>query len=244
MQIEGVERISPVESLNATLSMNEYKLDCEISAIYSSFLTLKFTQGTMYPNSSNMPYLILNKTAAKAFAYENQTHTVSAEDTVMMKANGVERKAIVCGIFDDGSEIPVVYMSYDIGHKEYGSSGYTNLIFHLNNVGSAENVVSALQRQNIYASFDSNLTLAWELLQKQCRQTAFLSIALLTCAVTLIREKRSAEITNSQSETVMLLLSGMTADAVRSIYPIRIVLTGTFCTLAAVLIVLVTGTFP
>lgn len=243
MQIEGVERISPVINLSATLSLDDYALDCEIKAVYSNFLSLKFTQGTIYPDSSNMPFLILNKTAAKSFSRNYQTITVSPDDTVVMNVNGTARKSIVCGIFDDGSEIPVVYMSYDVAKKEYGVSGETNLVFLLNNMGSAEEVVSTLQRQDIYTSFDSNLTLAWELLQKQCWQTSLLSIGLLACAAVLIREKRSAEISKNQSETAMLFLSGMTADAVGSIYPLRIVLTGTASTLIAALIALIMGTF-
>lgn len=243
MQIEGVERISPVVNLNAVLLLDEYKLDCEIIAVYSSFLSLKFIQGTMYPDNSNMPYLILNKTAAKAFSYEYRTVTVSPEDTVMMNVNGTERKAIICGIFDDGSGTPTVYMSYDVAQKEYGTGGQTELVFLLNNMGSAENVVSALQRQNIYASFDSNLTLASELLQKQGWQTILLSIGLLACAVALIREKRTVELTKTRAETTMLLLSGMTSDTVGQIYHLRIVLTGAACVLTAALISVIMGTF-
>ena len=240
IQIEGVERISPVINLSASFSLDEYNLDCEIRAVYSSFLSLKFIQGTMYPDSSNMPYLILNKAAAKAFSHEYQTITVSPDETVIMSVNGTKRKAVVCGIFDDGSETPIVYMSYDVAQKGYGTSGQTELVFLLSNMGSTETVVSALQRQNIYASFDSNLTLAWKLLQKQCWQTVLLSIALLTSAVALIQEKRSSEITKSQSETTMLLLCGMTTDAVESIYPLRIVITESLAmiitTLGAVLL--------
>lgn len=243
MQIEGVVRISPVVNLNATLSLNEYKLDCEIRAVYSSFLSLKFTQGIMNPNNSNMPYLILNEPAAKAFSHEYQTITVTPEDTVMMNTNGTERKAIICGIFDDGTETPAVYMSYDVAQKEYGSSGQTELLFLLNNMGSAEDVVTALQRKNIYASFNPNLTLAWELLRKQCWQTALLSVGLLACAAALIREKRIVERTKAQSEIAMLLLCGMTADAVGSIYSLRIALTGLACTLVAALMALIMGTF-
>ena len=243
MQIEGVERISPVVNLNATLSLNEYKLDCEIRAVYGSLLSLKFTQGTMYPNSSNMSYLILNKAAARDFAYEYQTITVATEDTVMMNANGAERKAIICGIFDDGSETPTIYMSYDVAQKEYGTSGQIELVFLLNNMGSAEDVVSALQRKNIYARFDSNLTLAWELLQTQCWQTVMLSIGQLACAAALIREKRIAEIAKTRSEMEMLLLAGMTADAVDHIFPLRITFTCTACVLAAAIISAIMGTF-
>ena len=243
MQIEGVERISPVLNLNASLSLEEYKLDCKIKAVYSNFLSLKFTQGTMYPDSSNMPYLILNEPAAKAFSLEYQTITVTPEDTVMMNTNGTERKAIICGIFDDGSETPAVYMSYDVAQKEYSTGGQTELVFLLNNISSAEDVVSALQRKNIYARFDSNLTLAWELLQTQCWQTAMLSIGLLACATALIREKRSAEIVKTRSETEMLLLAGMTADAVDHIFPLRITFTCTACVLAAAIISAIMGTF-
>ena len=243
MQIEGVERVSPVIKLNAALSLEDYKLDCEIKAVYSNFLSLKFTQGTMYPDSSNMPYLILNEPAAKAFSLEYQTITVTPEDTVMMNTNGTERKAIICGIFDDGSETPAVYMSYDVAHKEYSTGGQTELVFLLNNISSAEDVVSALQRKNIYARFDSNLTLAWELLQTQCWQTAMLSIGLLACATALIREKRSAEIVKTRSETEMLLLAGMTADAVDHIFPLRITFTCTACVLAAAIISAIMGTF-
>ena len=161
----------------------------------------------------------------------------------MMNTNGTERKAIICGIFDDGSETPAVYMSYDVAQKEYSTGGQTELVFLLNNISSAEDVVSALQRKNIYARFDSNLTLAWELLQTQCWQTAMLSIGLLACATALIREKRSAEIVKTRSETEMLLLAGMTADAVDHIFPLRITFTCTACVLAAAIISAIMGTF-
>ena len=243
MQIEGVERISPVINLSASLSVDEYKLDCEIRAVYSSFLSLKIIQGTMYPDISNMPYLILNKPAAKSFVQDYQAITVFPEDTAIMSIGGAERKAIVCGIFDDGSETPTVYMSYDVAQKEYGANGQTELVFLLNNMGSAEDVISALQRKNIYARFDPNLTLAWELMQKQGWQTILLSISLLACATTLIREKRSAELFKTQSEPAMLLLSGMPADAVGRIYPLRIVLTEVVCFLIAIVVALVLGSF-
>ena len=240
LQIEGVKRISPVLKLNSSLSTNGFELDCEIKAVYSSFLSLYFLKGTIYPDSSNMPYLILNKAAAKSFSQEHQTITVSPEATVMMKVSGADRKAIVCGIFDDGSEMPTVYMSYDVAQKEYGHNGQKELIFLLENKGAAENAVSALQRHNIYGNFDPSITLAWELLQEQCIQTIQLSIGLLACAAVLIREKRKIEIARYRSKTAMLLLSGMTADAVESIYPLRIVITESLAmiitTLGAVLL--------
>ena len=243
MQIDGVEKISPVLNFGASLVLGDYTLDSEIRAVYSSFLNLRFTEGTMYPDSSNMPYLILNKAATKSFSQEYQTITVSAEDTVMMNANGTKRKAIVCGVFDDGSEIPAVYMSYEVAQKEYGYNGQTELIFLLENKGAAENVVSSLQRHHIHADFDSSITLAWELLQKQGWQTFFLSISLLTCATVLIRKNRASEIAQYRPEMAMLLLSGITSNTVGIIYPLRIILTETPCMIAASVISTFTGAF-
>lgn len=161
----------------------------------------------------------------------------------MMNANGAERKAIICGIFDDGSETPAVYMSYDVAQKEYATSGQTELLFLLSNMGSAEDVVTALQRQNIYANFDPGITLAWELLQKQCWQTALLSIGLLACAAVLFRERRSAETYTRHSEIAMLNLTGMTADSVSMIYPIRIVLSVLLALILALMAAAIWGLF-
>lgn len=243
MQIEGVERISPVLNLSANLSADDFKLDCTVKAVYSSFLDLQFTEGAMYPDSSNMPYLILNEAAAKSFALDYQTAIVSAEDTVMMNANGTERKAIICGIFDDGSKTPTVYMSYDVAQKEYEPTVQTELIFLLEDKGAAEEVVSTLQRQNIYASLDSGITLAWELLQKQCWQTALLSIGLLACAAVLFRERRTAETHTRHSEIAMLYLTGMTADSVSMIYPIRIVLSVLLALILVLMAAAILGVF-
>lgn len=243
MQIEGVERISPVVNLNATLSLEEYKLDCEIRAVYSSFLSLNFIQGTLFPDGSNMTYLILNKAAAKAFTHEHQTTTVSLEDTVLMSANDTVYKATVCGIFDDGNEAPNIYMSYDVAQKGHGTNGQTGLVFQLNNIGSVENVVSALHQQEIHAHFDPNLTLAWNLLQTQCWQTTLLSIGLLACYIVLIREKQAIDIATNHSEITMLLISGMTANSIAEVYPLRLILSEVICALIALFMSLFTGTF-
>lgn len=110
MQTEGVEWFSPVLNLNATLAVNEYKLDREIWVVFGSFPSLTFIHGSMCLDSSNMPYLILNKAVAKAISHEHQPVTISSDDTVIINTNGMERKTIVYDIFDDGSETPTMWL--------------------------------------------------------------------------------------------------------------------------------------
>lgn len=238
MQIDGVEKISPILNLGASLSLNDYTLDCEIRAVYSSFLDLRFTEGTIYPENSNMPYLILNEAAA-----ESLSNSLAVEDTVQMTVNSVERKAVVCGIFIDNSETPVVYMNYDTAIKAYDRMENPELIFELTDVGSAGDVVSALQRKGIYADFDSTFSLSWKILQSQCGQSVFLCVALLACAAVLIRNKQQTETKERKSERLVLFLSGMTDAEAKMIFPSRLILTETICLSIAIAIAALAGKF-
>lgn len=243
IQLDGIEKITPVLSLNASLSIKDHVLNSEVLAVHSSFLQLDFTEGGMYPENSNMPYLILNEAAAESFKKEYKTMTVCSGDTIQMDAGGLFRKAIVCGIFDDGTESPTIYMSYDVAHKEHGTGGHTDFIIVLENKGSAESVISSLQKKGIYANFDSNITLAWNLRSKQCWQTVLLSVVLLACAGMLIRWKRKEEIVVCRSESSMLLISGMTASVLRKLYPVRLGMAQLVCMLAASTVAVIMGTF-
>lgn len=243
MQIDGVERISPVINMNATLSLEDYKLDCEIRAVYSSYLSLKFTQGNMYPDSSNMPYLILNRAAAKSFTYEYQTITVTPEDTVMMKANGTERKAIICGIFDDGSDIPAGYLSYDVVRKEDGVSGQTKFVFLLRNLTVANDVTSALRRQNLYTNFDPSILQELEVLNTQCGYAAISSICFLFIGSYLVTVKRRDERKRSVGELHGMLISGLTTYDVHNMLVIRLTFTYIICLTLASLVAEINGCF-
>ena len=225
LQIDGVERISPVINMIVTLSLEDYKLDCEIRAVYSSYLSLKFTQGNMYPDSSNMPYLILNKAAAKGFAYEYQTITVATEETVMMNTNGAKRKAIICGIFDDGSDIPVGYMSYDVAQKEDKSNDRTELVFLLRNLTVANDVTSALRRQYMYTNFDPSFLQELEVLNTQCGYAAISCSCFLFIGSYLVTEKRREERKWSVGELHGMLISGLTVWDIQNMFVIRLIFT-------------------
>lgn len=197
----------------------------------------------MYPDSSNMAYLIFNEAASKSFTNEDQITEVSLQDTVLVSVNGTNRKAVVCGIFDDGSKTPAIYMSYDVAQKQYGHNGQTELVILLKGKGAGSQVVSELQRYKIYANFDSSITLALEVMLNQCWQTAFLSVAFLSSSVVLICEKRRSEKRSCRSENAVLIISGITEDMVARIYPLRLVLTGFLCSAAAALVSVFMGTF-
>lgn len=243
LEIEDVEKISPVLNLDASLLVNEYKLDCEIVAVYNSFLSLRLTKGTIYPNSSNMPCLVLNKAAAKGFLYEQQVLEVSIADSIVIETNGTERKAVVCGIFDDNNENPTVYMSYEVALKEYGTGSQNKLLFLLKNWRAAKRIVPLLKTQNIYSNVDSMVVLYGELLQKECIQISCLSISIIACCIVLIKEKRKMEIHTNKNEVRALLASGMTERNIKYLYWVRIILIQLICLCISAVCALITGFF-
>lgn len=243
MQIEGVERVSPVLILQATLSADDFKLENKVVAVYSSFLDLDFYYGNIYPDASNMPYLILNEAAAKAFSMDGKTMSISLEDTVMLKIDDTERKANICGIFDDGSETPIVYMSYDTAHKEFGRNQAFELVFALKNKGYAESVATALRAQDVDAVFDASVGPSWDLLTQQFLQTMFFSISLLSCFAVLIHERHKKEVQESRFELMMLLISGIARENVEIVYILRIAMLEMICLIATAIFSFFTGMF-
>lgn len=229
LKIDGVKNVSPIIQIDGEIVYEKYALNCKIMAVYSSYLDLTCTDGVIFPDNSNMPYLILNKAASEGFSNDEAEVTIDVEETVLLNSNGKERKAIICGIFDDESDSPIAYMSYNYAGKEYAQDVSTSLAFSLDNRGAAEKVYASLQRNGIYANSDSSISLTWELMGQQVWQTMILCISLLTCSVALIREKRKGELKERRDEQTALLSSGMTASEVNTVFPLRILLANIAC---------------
>lgn len=243
LQIDGIQNASPIMQANVELTYEDYSLQCQMSAVYSNYLNLYLMEGAIFPDSSNMPYLVLNKAAAESFVNDGSETTVSIEDTVLLKSEGSERKAIVCGIFDDNSDSPVVYMSYTVASKSFAQGGTTKVALSLANKSYADRVISNLQKYGLYATVDSSTGLAWNLMEQQVWQTAAISIALITCSIILIRGKRSAELKDKKGERAGLLMAGLTANEVREIYPLRLAMADILCIVVASIFLSISGSF-
>lgn len=241
MQIEGVERVSPVLILQATLSADDFKLENKVIAVYSSFLDLDFYHGNMYPDASNMPYLILNEAAAKVFSRDGKMMSISLEDTIRLKIDDTERKANICGIFDDGSETPTIYMSYDTAHKEFGRNQAFELVFALKNKGYAESVATTLRAQEVDAIFDASVVSSWDLLTQQFLLTMLFSISLLSCSAVLIHERRKREVQERRSELIMLVISGIVKENIEIVYILRIAMLEMNCLIVTAIFSFFTG---
>ncbi len=240
--IEGVSRVTPVIRVEAELANEESKLDCQIQGVSASYQEVKFTQGGIFPDGSTMPFLVLNQAAAKAFTQEDGSNvTIDAGTEITLTAEGSSQKAVICGIFQGGSETPTAYMSYETARKAYPQSGNTDLLLYLSHRGDSERVIKAVGKMGFTASVPENEAIRWELMEKQYSMLFLVSFTCILGSAMLTQECRKRE--DTSGEAAALLLSGMTAAEVNAIYPLRVILTGILSLPLAVILAMITGSF-
>lgn len=239
LSIEGVKRISPVVKFDAEIKFGEYKLNCQVQSVHSSFLDVELTEGAIYNDDSNMPFLLLNKAAAESFSADDNTKvSVVADTNVTMTVNNEETNALICGVFDDEKETPAVYMSYDFAQKTLTQETAIKLLFALSNKGYSEQVAQDLQREGITASYEENDAVRWNMMEQQVWQFILSCIGFLVCTAILFRKQIQAE---SKSEFQALLISGMTGEDFRGILLMRLVLLYVLCIMTSSLIAILLG---
>lgn len=234
LSIEGVKRISPVVQFDAEIQFDEFKLACQVNAVRSSFLDVNLSEGAIFHDDSNMPFILLNKAAAESFSSSNNTKViVSANTSVIIELNNEATNALICGIFDDKKEAPMVYMSYDFAKKALPQESITTLLFALSNKGYSEEVALSLQSEGITASYEDNDILRWTLMGQQAVQFILTSVGFLACSTILFAKQIHAE---SKTEIQALLISGMNKATVTQIISGRLIMTYAVCVIVASLI--------
>lgn len=227
--IEGVEAVSPVLQANCQVAYEDKIASFVVNAVYSGYLNIRLINGVVFSDDTNMPYLLLNESAAKTLSGENSDTAIQLPESLIIKFENTEYKAIISGVFQDDDTNPKVYMSYDVARKLFPGDGNTKVNLRLNNKGSVESVVLKLQNIKYSATNDSNAILSWELLRQQTGQSVITGIGYLMCSMMLLRNNIINEYKAKREEINTLLLSGMTLLRVRGSVIIRLLFLNIIC---------------
>ena len=243
-QIADVERVSPILQVNCQLTYGEKDASNQIDAVYASYLNVHLTDGTLFTNNTNMPYLVLNEAATKLFTEKDNEPGIAVQEELLLKSGDVETKAQVCGIYQDESETPHIYMSYDVAHKLFGVQFMgTKVVFLLTNKGTVEGVSAKLRKQNFSVNANTDTRLAWDLLERQTWQTFLVSAVLVACSAILTRENLLQERFSSKAEWEILLTNGMSVKKIEQMLLVRIVITELICIFVTMIISETVNTF-
>ncbi len=238
-KMEGVRKATPVCRIHATLTTGDYSQNLEIQGVFSGFLNLNFTQGGVFQDNTYMPFLVMNEAAAKNFSLAEDasgppTTAVDMDAKLILKDEAGEREALIGGIFRDGSDVPLCYMSYDTAKRELPPTGQTEFLLTVAHKGDCPKVQKALRRWDVQVSLDENEILRWQVMKGQTWQLMVTAFASLLSAAVLIRKQRTIDAPREQEENAMLLSAGLTTRDICQIYPLRILLAVLGCLVAAV----------
>ena len=235
MEVEAVEAVTPVLSFDTTLSTKDASLSASVTAVTAEYLNLDFIQGNVFSNETNMPFLILNRYAAEHFLTEEKTEAiVSVSDNLTMTISDGERSAIVCGIFEDDLQQPVVYMSYSLAARILPKSERVDLRIRLSHAQDLEEGAKELKKLDVSLSYEEDLTQNWKRNKQQTYQTALSALVLILCAAVQIKEKHRQEIAAAQSERQALALSGIPWERLELLFLIRFFFAGLVCVIPAI----------
>lgn len=243
-QIAGVERVSPILQVNCQLTYGEKDASNPIDAVYASYLNVHLTDGSIFTDNTNMPYLVLNEAATRLFTEKDDGPGIAVQEELLMKSGDVETKAQVCGIYQDDSEAPHIYMSYEVAHKLFGAQFTgTNVAFLLTNKGAVEEVSAKLRKQNFSVGANTDTSLAWNLLEQQTWQTFLVSVVFVVCSAMLTRGKIVQEKRSAGGEYAVLLTAGLLTCKVEKIIPLRILIMESILMCGTLGIAVVIGSF-
>lgn len=217
-QIEGIERVSPIRCLDAQLISGKHALTCKVLAVLPDYPSFPIIQGGMFPAKSNMPYMIGNE-ALLALGF-------SCGETLTIRSEAGERMAMLCGIFQDGSSEPSVYMSFETAAAAFPYAEDRELILTLSGTGAWETAVSQLRKCDVYPEGETGMEPDWEPFSSR----TWISITLLCCAAALLRERRRLELVTHIDELQALRSLGLQA-----VYPLRLLMTLVLCATCAAL---------
>lgn len=241
-EISSLDAVTPVLSVTSTLSKQDASLSGTITAVTSEYLDIAFLQGGAFPDESNMPFLVLNRYAAEHFTTQDDTVTVvEVNDTVIIKIQDQEVSSIICGIFEDGLEEPVIYMSYTVTSRILPKEETIDLLFRLKRTDELEDAAKELDKLHVSVTYDRSLPERWKLTKQQIYQTFLSALVLLLCSAIQMAGQNKRERKEALPQLQALCLCSMSFSQINLIYPTRTVFSELLCILAAMILARIVG---
>lgn len=229
-EISSLDAVTPVLSVTSTLSKQEASLSGTITAVTSEYLDIALLQGGTFPDESNMPFLVLNRYAAEHFTTQDDTVTaVEVNDTVVIKIQDQEVSAIICGIFEDELEQPVVYMSYTVVSRMLPKEENIDLLFRLKRTDDLEEATKELDKLNVSVTYDRSLPERWKLTKQQIYQTFLSALVLLLCSAVQMAGQNKRERQEALPQLQALCLCGLNQGQGGMLFVLRTLFTDLAC---------------
>ena len=239
-EISSIDVATPVFNVTSTLSNEEASLSASITAVTSDYVDVTFLRGGTFPDESNMPFLVLNRYAAEHFTTQDDTViAVDVNDTVMMTIQEQEVSAVICGIFEDGLEQPVAYMSYTVASRILPKEETIDLLFRLKRTDDLEEAAKELDKLHVSVTYDRSLPERWKLTKQQIYQTFLSALVLLLCSAIQMAGQNKRERQEALPQLQALCLCGLNQGQVGMLFVLRTLFTELACFAVGIMVAMI-----
>ena len=183
--IPNVTAVTPLLQVPVSVQAGKYTVQLTLTGIDAAYLNDAFAQGGIFPDSSVMPYIVLNKAACRQFADETSSETdADAEEpainwlnaAVSVQTNGAAKPVVskVVGILlkDDEGQEPAAYISIASAKALLQAAGqstdYIGANVRIENIGYAEHVSRAIAKLGLsVSSLNKDVQIKWDMELKE-----------------------------------------------------------------------------
>jgi hypothetical protein len=236
-KLTDVVAVTPLLEVSANVIAGEYSAELTLTGINPVYLTEEFEQGGVFPESSVMPYIVLNEAACKLFKsqkddteYEfdigDETETESEdkapdvdwlnESVKIQTGEGKPVTSKICGILPgEGKDVePIAYISVSAAKELLKSSkpvaGFEKANARITNSGCAESVTKGISALGFsVGNIDEGVQQKWDGQEGQITYLLVIGVFCLLCTSVLIASMRKISLLEQQGEWQMLRWLGM-----------------------------------
>lgn len=221
--IPSVVKVTPSIRQVSQIRYVDKEVQVEVKSVMSSFLDYEKIDGTVFPDSSSMPYLVVNSVAEKLLVDEhNQTSNalIVGEEVQILFEDYLP--AVICGVYEDGDDSPVVYLSYGLSLERGNRSEDTQICILVKNAGSLKAVARELKRNNLTILTPIESTREeWANQVASFWRSISCGMAFFFCAVTLSNKSLQVELIQHWDEIKNLRLSGLSIKNLKEVMLLR-----------------------
>lgn len=247
-KIPDVKAATSILQVPVTVQTGKYAAQLTLTGVDAGYLDSVYAQGSVFPDNSVMPYILLNEAACKQFAEEGKTagEDTDTPDIAWLNAgyslaSGEEGRGItskVCGILSDGGEKdaePAAYISLSAAKELLRNSGQPTdakaAWVRITNIGRADAVSKQIAALGLDITNSNEQKQAeWDTETKEMVYLLVISVFFLLCSVSLLAAHKEITKQKQKKSLDMLRWLGMKEREVSrlfTLYAFIIAATGT-----------------
>ncbi len=227
----GVEAATPIVQMPVKIQMGGYSAELTLTGIKPSYLN-----NDALPESSVMPYIIMNEAACKLFKKPGEkANTDKAPDIDWMNTSalismGEESAGVtsrVCAILESGKgDKAMAYISLNAAKALFKTSGtaaiYPLAHVRIKNIGCAEEVSKLLSALRLKAeNADTKLQTRWDSWTTQMTYLFILGVIPLLCSGVVLFAWRRISFLEQKETHETLYFAGMNGGSIARIFTLQ-----------------------